>query len=171
MVGSHFKLGLTYSIGDVMALHALGSYMYTQDRNDFYDYFDIANSNDGYYSGFNTELHLRYYALGRPQNGLYLGPYAWYRGVTGHGEIRVYNPQGGYVTTGSSKETMNALGVGIITGYQVLVGRVVFDVYMGGGPNFPSGATAVSSGNNFLFSFRRGMAYNGGLSIGVVLGN
>jgi hypothetical protein len=83
----------------------------------------------------------------------------------------VYNPQGGYVTTGSSKETMNALGVGIITGYQVLVGRVVFDVYMGGGPNFPSGATAVSSGNNFLFSFRRGMAYNGGLSIGVVLGN
>lgn len=169
MVGSHFKVGLTYSLNDAMALHAVGSYMFTEDRNGFYNYFNIGGENSNY-TGYNVELHLRYFALGRAQNGLYLGPYAWYRGLTASGELNFYDPRTGTVVRQSNEEKVGAVGVGIVTGFQALVGRVVFDVYIGGGPNFPSGAFQSMSGNNFMFSFRRGMAYNGGLSIGVVLG-
>lgn len=126
------------------------------------------------YGGFRGEIQYRFHLLRQQyqRDGFYLGPYAQFKYLSMKGSVNtyVYDPNTGngtYVLENLKTET-NAMGLGVLIGYQErMKSRFVIDVYGGGGFLLPSSTPDAARANlGFVNPYNRGIQFHGGLGIG-----
>jgi len=159
-IGGHFMLGGELGLSRKFGLRLNGAVGVAESSNYYSHYGNDVRDMTAYY----VELQGRYYPLGKGVQGLYIGPYTYFKGM--NFTSTTYDP-----LTGLGREApaqVQALGMGVIVGYNVLFWRntVSVDAYLGGGPNLPNGDNELID-ENVIDSYSRSMVWHAGFNIGV----
>ncbi len=133
------------------------------------------------YTWFGITPEFRYYAQNKTKDaprGLYVAPFVRYRSIRTKYEGSIEDPDNaGLVTTGEITASINAIGGGVLLGYQWLFGDVfALDMFIG--PQYSQANTTLKAscencdGTEDVFSESAGLSFGGigiraGLAVGV----
>ncbi len=145
----------------------------------------LANSSNIYGGknvfGYKTQFQFRRYVTGpNILNGLYLGPYAYYRKIKIDRYRSVLDPTWGILAEEQFRGNAYTLGTGVLVGYQAILGNTItMDFFLGSGLKYSKDNVGVSyyytnwgytNESTGVFGFRSsGISAYGGFTFGIVI--
>lgn len=149
-INSNLMVGYERAVTNKVGLRVIGAYGIA----DYSETHDLSN-----YQSQHLEGQVKYYPLGKAPSGFFVGAYLLYKHISFDlDDYTVYD-----TSQGSAQST----AFGVLIGWQLIASRTVaFDMFIGGGPNLPSGDYQYVSGNA-IDSYKKGMVFKVGFAFGI----
>jgi len=156
-INSNLMMGYERAVTNKVGLRVIGAYGIA----DYSETHDLSN-----YQSQHLEGQVKYYPLGKAPSGFYVGAYLLYKHIDFDLHTYYMDTINHYVYD-TVRGGAQSVAFGVLIGWQLIASRTMtFDMFIGGGPNLPSGDYEYVNGNT-IDSYKKGMVFKVGLAFGI----